>query len=35
MKNIYLGGTAQARAQKAFYLSTDFVKGGAAALHLN
>lgn len=35
MKSIYLGGTAQARAQKAFDLCTDFVKGGAAALHLN
>lgn len=35
MKSIYLGGTAQARAQKAFDLCTDFVKGGAAALYLN
>lgn len=33
--SIYLGGTAQARAQKAFDLCTDFTKGGAAALHLN
>jgi hypothetical protein len=35
MKSIYLGGTAQARAQKAFDLCTDFAKSGAAALHLN
>jgi len=35
MKSIYLGGTAQARAQKAFDLCTDFAKGGAAALMMN
>jgi len=32
MKSIYLRGTAQARAQKAFDLCTDFTKSGAAAL---
>lgn len=35
LKSIYLGGTAHTRAQKAFDLCTDFVKGGTAALHLN
>lgn len=35
LKSIYLGGTAQARAQKAFDLCTDFAKGGAAALSMN
>jgi phage/plasmid-like protein (TIGR03299 family) len=35
LKSICLGGTAQARAQKAFDLCTSFVKNGAAALHLN
>lgn len=35
MKSLYLGGTGQTRAQKAFDLCGDFVQGGAAALLLN
>ncbi len=35
LKSIYLGGTAQVRAQKAFDLCTDFAKSGAAALLMN
>jgi hypothetical protein len=35
MKSIYLGGTAQARAQKAFDLCNDFAKSGQAVLMMN
>ena len=35
LKSICLGGTAQARAQKAFDLCADFVKGGTVALLMN
>ncbi|QEE49854.1 DUF945 domain-containing protein [Flavobacterium alkalisoli] len=35
MKSLYLGGTGQTRAQKAFDLCADFVQGGAAALLMN
>lgn len=35
LKSIYLGGTAQARAQKAFDLCGAFTKNGASALYLN
>lgn len=35
LKSIYLGGTAQARAQKAFDLCAGFAKDGACALLMN
>lgn len=35
LKSLYLGGTAQTRAQKAFDLCTAFTQNGACALQLN
>ena len=35
LKSICLGGTAQARGQKAFDLCGDFAKNGAVALQFN
>ena len=35
LKSLLYGGTAQMRTQKAFHLCENYVKHGAAALHLN